>query len=165
MNSLPLSESNPKRGKGSRCRTRCTAVPTHSCPFPHTPTHPDPTTGYIHCRHGGQVEALSTVTAVRCQVNFQEARVILLPVGKGSDGDGALKQAPWLGSGKGMASSKPTPGVQQAVNGSWAHSAELSFNLSGHGTVTMSPQNCHQLWQKRMQALGAQTVSGFPVHS
>ena len=71
-----------------------------------------PTTGYIHRRQGSQVEAFSTLTTVGYQVNFQEAKAVLLPVSKGSDGNGALKQAPRLGSGKGTTPFKPTPGAQ-----------------------------------------------------
>ena len=39
MNSLPLSESRPRKGKGSLCPTRCTAPPTLSWPLPHTGWH------------------------------------------------------------------------------------------------------------------------------
>jgi len=48
---------------------------------------------------------------------YHQTRVILLPVGKGTDRNGAPKQTPWLGSGKGMTSSKPMPEVQQPVDG------------------------------------------------
>ena len=39
MNSLPLSESNPRRGKGKRCRILWIAPPTRSWPLPHTGRH------------------------------------------------------------------------------------------------------------------------------
>ena len=43
----------------------------------------------------------AALAAVGHQVNLKKARAVLLPVGKGSDGNGVLKQASWLGSGKG----------------------------------------------------------------
>ena len=63
----------------------------------------------------------------------------MLPVSKGADGDGIFKQAPWLGSSEGTASSKPAPGAQQAVDGRRAHPAKLDLDFSRHGRVAVSP--------------------------
>lgn len=73
------------------------------------------------------------------QVNLKEARPVLLPVGKGPNGDGALKQTPRLGGGEGAASSNLVLGLQQSVNGRRAHPTELGLDLSRNSPLTMSP--------------------------
>src|SRR3990172_1959501 len=121
-----------------------------------------PPTGYIHGAQGGQIEALRTLSAVGYKVYLQEAGALLLPVGKGTDWDGVLKQAPRLGGGKGTTPSQPPPGAQQPVDGRGAHLAKLGFHLSRHGPVAMSSQDPDQLRQEGVQALGTQAVGGFP---
>jgi hypothetical protein len=57
-----------------------------------------PAAGNVHSTERVQVKALYALTTVGYQIHFQEARLVLLPIGKGPDGYRALKQAPWPGS-------------------------------------------------------------------
>ena len=99
-----------------------------------------PTAEYIHYRQGGQVEALAALTTVRHQVNFQEARVILLPVSKGTDGDGVLSKLPGLVMVKGRRPPRQCHGRnRRSMIGGGAHPAKLSLNLNGYGSFAMPP--------------------------
>jgi hypothetical protein len=79
------------------------SYPVYCRTYPHLPFTPNrqafrPATGDVHSTERVQVKTLHALTTVGYQVHFQEARLVLLPIGKGPDGYGALKQAPWPGS-------------------------------------------------------------------
>ena len=59
----------------------------------------------------GQVEAISTLAAVRHQIHLKEPWAVFFPVSKGANMNGALKQAPRFGGIKGVTPPKPAPGL------------------------------------------------------
>src|SRR3989304_10186991 len=109
-----------------------------------------PAAGNVYRTERVQIETLRTLTAVSYQVCLHEARLVLLPVGKGPDGYRALKQASRLSSGKRLTASQLSARPQQTVDGGRAYPAELCLHRRTEPLLAVLPEYLYHLRKERL---------------
>jgi hypothetical protein len=109
----------------------------------------------VYGTQGIEVEPFSALPTVSYQVNLQEARALVIPVGEGADGDGPFQQTSWLGGAEGPPEAPLPVGAQQSVNGGRTHPVELLLYFRGDCQFTVLFQHLDQFWEEGLQPAGA----------
>lgn len=130
MNSEPLSESRPWRGKGRASAISATAARTPVCPRPLPRAGLDPGALDIGEIEGVDELAVGRVPGVRDQIRLGEAgRGDIPPIGL--EGDVVFEQRPGLGAAIEAAAEVGLPGSKTPVHGPRADREELLLHRRG----------------------------------
>ena len=97
-----------------------------------------PAGGDVYCAQCVEVEPLRSLTTVSDQVHLQVSGLVLMPIGKGPNGDRRLQQAPRLGGAEGSPAAGPAIGLEQPVHRRGAHLAQLGLHLIGKAPRAMA---------------------------
>ncbi len=127
--------------------------PMHGGAYPLLTFTPDwqalrPATGHVYSTKRVQVKTLYALPTVAYQVYFHKSGLVLLPIGKGPDGYGALKQASWPGTSESPSTPHLPAWLQQPVDGGGTDPAESHFRGNVYLQLIMSPEYSYHLRNK-----------------
>jgi hypothetical protein len=120
-----------------------------------------PPSSNIGQREGRETTAFLISPTVGDQIDLQEARLGLVPLGECANGNLLLEQRTRFG--RRTAARRRVPvGLQQAISGGGAHGEQVLTTLFAQLKIAVLFQRIKKTWQERDQALGANPVEGLP---
>jgi hypothetical protein len=109
-----------------------------------------------------EIFAGSRFSTVGDQVHLHKARLVFVPVGKGTDWDGIFQQAAGFGRRASPLRQSGASCFQVAIDAGCAHRYQQPFRLETDGQFLVMLQHFHQLSQKGLQPLAAQIPTRLP---
>jgi hypothetical protein len=111
-----------------------------------------------------QTEALGAGAAVGDQIHLQEARLGVVPVGEGADGDLVAQQVAGAGDAGAPRGKLRPRRRQQAAEGGPTELPQELVDLGSNRQFPPEHQPVQQLGDERLQAMGADPAARLPQH-
>src|SRR5689334_22492153 len=99
---------------------------------------------------------------MRYQIDLHEARLLLIPLGKGANRDLLFQQCSWLCASTTTQLIFASFWSQQTINASGADASQFRFRLTIAAELIVTLKHGYQLRQHGLQALAADVIHDAP---